>query len=96
MRQLGPTGHPFEQFVAQVFLSKGYIVETNYIAKGICINHELDVIVKKDGIILVLISSLTGEEEVIEMFKKIGMNARPIDREKIPWEELIVIKAGNY
>jgi release factor glutamine methyltransferase len=47
----------------------------------------------KDGIVLVLISSLTDEKEVIKIFESAGMNAKPICRKKIPWEELVVIEA---
>ena len=48
---------------------------------------------KLDGTVLLLISSLTGEEEVVKLFEKEGMATRSIAREKIPWEELIVIEA---
>ncbi|MEK6887939.1 MAG: HemK2/MTQ2 family protein methyltransferase [Candidatus Aenigmatarchaeota archaeon] len=44
------------------------------------------------GLVLILISSLTGEKEVIELFKKQKMSATSIMREKIEWEELIVIR----
>ena len=47
---------------------------------------------KPEGTILLLISSLTGEKEVIELFKKQKMSATSIMREKISWEELIVIE----
>jgi release factor glutamine methyltransferase len=45
------------------------------------------------GSVLMLISSLTGEKEVIDLFKKHGLKTKIIAREKIPWEELIVIEA---
>jgi len=45
------------------------------------------------GKILLLISSLTGEEEVIDTFNKHGFRTRVLDRQKIPWEELMVIEA---
>jgi release factor glutamine methyltransferase len=48
-----------------------------------------------DGVVLLLISSLTGEEEVLEMFKKHGMKTRVAARQKIPWEELIVLESKN-
>lgn len=48
---------------------------------------------KPDGTILLLISSLTGEKEVTELFAKQSMHAKTIMREKVPWEELIVIQA---
>ncbi len=47
----------------------------------------------KNGKILLLISSLTGEKEVIGLFEKNGFKAGIIAREKIPWEELMVIEA---
>ena len=45
------------------------------------------------GVVLMVISSLTGEKEVIELFEKQGIKASVAAREKIPWEELIVIEA---
>ena len=47
-----------------------------------------------NGYVLVLISSLTGEKEVIKLFNKEKMSATAVAREKVPWEELIVIRAG--
>lgn len=49
LRQLGPTGHPFECFVEQVFRHKGYLTQVNYVANGVCVKHELDVIAQKDN-----------------------------------------------
>lgn len=48
----------------------------------------------KNGVVLMVISSLTGEKEVIDLFKEIGMNARSVARKKISWEELVVIGAN--
>ena len=45
------------------------------------------------GFVLLLISSLTGEKEVSELLKNHGMSAEIISREKVPWEELLIIKA---
>lgn len=44
--QLGPVGFPFEQYVAELFRHQGYQVKTNQIIKGICIDHETDVIAR--------------------------------------------------
>ncbi|MGB9637255.1 MAG: ATP cone domain-containing protein [Microgenomates group bacterium] len=41
---LGPTGYPFEQFVARVLETQGMKVETNKIVQGKCVAHEIDVI----------------------------------------------------
>lgn len=40
---LGPTGHPFEDFVAQLFKKEGWTVEWRRLIPGKCIPHEVDV-----------------------------------------------------
>ncbi len=52
IQQMGPTGFPFEHFVARLFEIKGYEVETGILVKGRCISHEMDVVAKKEGKIL--------------------------------------------
>lgn len=47
----------------------------------------------ENGKLLLLISSLTGEKEVIEMLENHGFTAKILARKKVPWEELIVIEA---
>ena len=47
--ELGPTGFPFERFVASVLFYSGYEVEVGKILQGKCVNHEVDVIAKKNG-----------------------------------------------
>ena len=39
----GPTGFPFEKFVAELFRRKGYTTTTNVQLQGKCISHEVDV-----------------------------------------------------
>lgn len=51
---LGPTGFPFEKFVARVLDREGYNTTTNVIAPGKCVAHEIDVVaVKKPETIMV-------------------------------------------
>lgn len=40
----GPTGFPFEKFVAELFRRKGYATQTNVHLRGGCISHEVDVL----------------------------------------------------
>jgi Holliday junction resolvase-like predicted endonuclease len=47
--ELGPTGYPFEVFVGKIFETMGYEVETGVIVQGKCIRHEVDVIARKPG-----------------------------------------------
>jgi len=42
--ELGPTGFPFEQFVAEIFRTKGFETMTDFIAKGECADHEIDIV----------------------------------------------------
>lgn len=40
---LGPTGFPFEDFLARLFEVEGYTTRTRIIVHGKCVEHELDV-----------------------------------------------------
>ncbi|MDR2927699.1 MAG: restriction endonuclease [Cytophagaceae bacterium] len=42
--QMGPTGHPFEYLVGQIFKHWGYDVEVASTIEGKCVSHEVDVI----------------------------------------------------
>ncbi|QJB29833.1 restriction endonuclease [Chitinophaga oryzae] len=42
--ELGPTGFPFESFVASLFRADGYQVITGEMVEGHCVKHEVDVI----------------------------------------------------
>jgi hypothetical protein len=45
---LGPTGFPFELFLARLFESDGYKTKTGIIIEGKCASHEIDVAAYKD------------------------------------------------
>ncbi|MBU6214431.1 hypothetical protein KGM48_01110 [Patescibacteria group bacterium] len=40
--ELGPTGHPFEDFVSHLFRKEGWQVETRKLIQGKCVQHEVD------------------------------------------------------
>src|SRR3989344_978569 len=46
---LGPSGFPFEKFVAEVLKTKGYRVQTGVIIPGFCVSHEVDILAEKDN-----------------------------------------------
>jgi hypothetical protein len=46
--ELGPSGFPFEKFVAEILAAQGYMVQTGQIIRGKCVNHEIDVIAEKE------------------------------------------------
>src|SRR5690606_23880275 len=41
---LGPTGFPFENFIAAIFTYPGYKTDVGKIVQGVCVSHELDVV----------------------------------------------------
>jgi len=40
--ELGPTGHPFEDFISHLYRALGWQVETRKMIKGKCVTHEVD------------------------------------------------------
>jgi hypothetical protein len=46
--ELGPTGFPFERFVAAILKYSGYQVEVGVFLEGHCVTHEIDVLAEKD------------------------------------------------
>ena len=47
--ELGPTGFPFEKYIAEIFKAEGYKTQTGKIIMGKCIKHEVDVIAENDS-----------------------------------------------
>lgn len=45
----GPSGFPFESYIAELFRKEGYEAEVDQIIQGKCVEHEVDVVLKKDG-----------------------------------------------
>lgn len=49
MLELGPSGFPFEEFIAEVWRAKGYTAITGQMVYGSCVSHEVDVIAWKEN-----------------------------------------------
>lgn len=47
--ELGPTGHPFEDFIGQLFAAEGWKVSTRNIIEGHCVEHEVDLVADRDN-----------------------------------------------
>lgn len=45
--QLGPTGYPFEDFIAKLLEQQGYTTQVRQILMGRCVSHEIDVVATK-------------------------------------------------
>ncbi len=48
--EFGPTGYPFEDFVAEVLKTEGYQTSVRQILNGKCVKHEIDIIAQKDNV----------------------------------------------
>lgn len=44
---LGPTGYPFEKYVARILVANGYTVKVGVIVQGRCVRHEVDVVARR-------------------------------------------------
>lgn len=48
LMQFGPSGFPFERFVAQILEAQGYRTRVGVMERGACVTHEVDVIAEKN------------------------------------------------
>lgn len=60
--ELGPTGFPFEKFIAAIFNYSGYTSEVGKIIQGKCVKHEIDVVAHKNGNTTIVECKFHGEE----------------------------------
>ncbi len=49
---LGPSGYPFETFIARLLEADGYSVEKGIVRNGQCIAHEVDILAEKENEII--------------------------------------------
>jgi len=47
---LGPTGYPFEDYVAKILELEGYQTSVRQVLQGICVSHEIDIIATKNTV----------------------------------------------
>ncbi|MBL7911545.1 MAG: restriction endonuclease [Bacteroidia bacterium] len=47
LMELGPSGYPFEKYVAEILKYQGYQTKVGEIVQGQCVTHEIDVIAEK-------------------------------------------------
>lgn len=46
--ELGPSGFPFEKFVAEILRRKGYTARNGVVLPGYCVQHEVDILAEKE------------------------------------------------
>lgn len=54
LHELGPSGYPFEDFVAEILKFQGYRTRVGEIIRGHCVQHEVDIVAERDGELLVV------------------------------------------
>ncbi len=47
--EFGPSGFPFEAYIAQLYAAEGFGVSIDQMIKGKCVEHEVDVVITKKG-----------------------------------------------
>lgn len=52
--ELGPSGFPFEKYVAELLKFKNYQTEVGLIVQGKCVNHEIDILAENEQHLLVV------------------------------------------
>lgn len=60
--ELGPTGFPFERFVAAILEYSGYKTQVGKILNGECVTHEIDVVAEKNGTAIIIECKFHSEE----------------------------------
>jgi len=49
IQMLGPAGFFFEKYIARLFISEGYLAQTNLFLSGKCVGHEVDIAIMKNN-----------------------------------------------
>ncbi|MFD2098975.1 ATP cone domain-containing protein [Flagellimonas iocasae] len=60
--ELGPTGFPFERFIAGVLHYSGYETKVSEAVQGECVSHEIDVLAMKNGTLNIIECKFHSED----------------------------------
>ncbi|EPG75372.1 restriction endonuclease [Leptospira fainei serovar Hurstbridge str. BUT 6] len=86
--ELGPSGYPFEGFVSEILSHQGYTTTVGQVVKGYCVNHEIDVIAKKENRQFMIECKYHNLPGIVSDVKiSLYIYARFLDLEK-EWEKL--------
>lgn len=89
--EFGPTGFPFENFIAALFEAEGYQTLTDQIVQGHCVQHEVDVVAEKDNNHFMMECKFHGTSgNICDVKHALYVHARFLDVEKT-W----LIKPGH-
>ncbi|GLU45313.1 ATP cone domain-containing protein [Allomuricauda sp. NBRC 101325] len=78
--ELGPTGFPFERFVAGILHYSGYDVQVGQMVQGTCVSHEIDVLASKNGTLHIIECKFHGDQSLkCDVKVPLYINSRYLD-----------------
>ncbi|AWH86386.1 hypothetical protein HYN59_15275 [Flavobacterium album] len=66
---LGPAGFFFEKFIARLYAAQGWQTATNLMLQGNCVSHEVDIAMRRDGVIIMAECKFHNSREAISDVK---------------------------
>lgn len=94
--ELGPSGFPFEKFIAEILKWQGYETQTGVITHGKCVSHEVDVIAEKsDEYVMVECKYHNRPGLFCDVKIPLYVNSRFIDL-KTAWQSIPGRESKNY
>ncbi|WP_242927200.1 restriction endonuclease [Pontibacter vulgaris] len=91
--QLGPSGFPFEKFVAEILKVQGYATRIGVFVDGHCNRHEIDIIAVKDGFTHMIeckFHNLSGIKSDVKIPMYIQSRFKDIEKVQLSEEEFEV------
>ncbi len=83
MMSMGPQGFVFEKYIAKILDKYGYSTKVGQILKGCCVDHEVDVVAKKDNMVFFIESKYHNHRGTYSDVKTaLYVHARFVDIEK--------------
>ncbi|MCJ7472080.1 MAG: ATP cone domain-containing protein [Actinobacteria bacterium] len=83
MMSMGPQGFVFEKYIAKILDKYGYSTKVGQILKGCCVDHEVDVVAKKDNMVFFIESKYHNHRGIYSDVKTaLYVHARFVDIEK--------------
>lgn len=78
--ELGPTGFPFERFIAGILHYSGYKVQVGQMIQGNCVSHEIDILASKNGTLHVIECKFHGDPSLkCDVKVPLYINSRYLD-----------------
>jgi hypothetical protein len=71
--ELGPSGFPFEDFIAEILRARGMNSRTRVIMRGACVEHEIDVAIEEDDGSLSVVEAKFHNERGIKSDVKVAL-----------------------